>query len=109
MSTEELESLGVAARPVRTRFGRRWRGLTGSLAAGLAALALLVLGSGLVSAFLGAPGPGAVPLIGHPLAAILALAAQRVADRRDGKLARAAGVVIVADVAFVLAFFWWWP
>lgn len=109
MSTEELQTAGVAARRVRTRFGRRWRGFTGSLAAGLAVLALLMLGSGLVSVLLGAPGPGVGPLIGHPVGAILALAAQRVADRRDGKLAGAAGVVIVADVVFVLTFFWWWP
>lgn len=109
MSTEELRTVDVPARPERSTFGRRWRGFTGSLAAGLAVLSLVVLGAGLASTLVGAPGPGAAPLIGHPLAAILALVAQRVADRRDGKTAGAAGIVIVADVVFVLVFFWWWP
>jgi hypothetical protein len=109
VSTERLWTVDAAPRPERSKFGRRWRGFTGSLAAGLSVLALVMLGDGLVSALVGAPGPGAVSLIGHPLAAILALAAQWVADRREGKLSGAAGIVVAAVVVFVLVLFWWWP
>lgn len=109
VSTDKLEAPRLPAQRRRTTFGRRWRGCTGSLAAGLAAFALFVLVVKLVSALLGAPGPKPASLIAHPLAAILALAAQRVADRRDGWLAGVAGAVVVIDVVLLLVFFWWWP
>lgn len=86
---------------------RRWRGLTGSLAFGLAALAVVVLASGLVGALTGAPGPGTVPLIAHPVGAALALAAQHLADRRRGRLAGFAGAAVVVITAATLWFFWW--
>lgn len=109
MTDEDLETYPARTGSERTRFGRLWRGFTGSLAAGLVALALIVLGAGLVSVVVGAPGPGVVPLCAHPLAALLALVLQRQVDRRDGRAAAAAGIAILADAASVLVFFWWWP
>ncbi|GAA4665674.1 MULTISPECIES: hypothetical protein [Amycolatopsis] len=105
MSTEELQVVAVEGE--RPRRGRWWRGLTGSLAAGLAGLAVIVLGAGVVSALLGAPGPGVWLLVGHPVAAVLALAAQRFADRRDGAVAGVAGAVVVVVVLLALWLFWW--
>ncbi|HKS44252.1 MAG TPA: hypothetical protein VJT49_03890 [Amycolatopsis sp.] len=109
MSIDELETAQPPSVSERTRLGRWWRGFTGSLATGLVALALVVLAAGLVSALAGAPGPGAAPLTAHPVAAVLAVAAQRLADRRDGRLAAVAGLFVLADVVLVLVFFWWWP
>ncbi|GAA4549279.1 hypothetical protein [Amycolatopsis samaneae] len=86
--------------------GRWWRGFTGSLAAGLVVLALGVLGVAGVCLFTGAPGPGLPMLIGHPVAAVLALFAQRVADRRDGRVAGLAGIGVLAVVAAALVLFW---
>lgn len=109
MTDEDVETHPARIGPEGTRFGRRWRGFTGSLAIGLVALAVIVLGAGLVSAAVGAPGPGVAPLCAHPLAALLALALQRQADRRSGGVAAVAGTAVVADVVVVLVFFWWWP
>ncbi|MDQ0377231.1 hypothetical protein [Amycolatopsis thermophila] len=102
--TDELE---LAAARGRNRAARWWRGFTGSLAAGLVALAVLVLGAGVLCAFLDVPGPGAEPMIAHPVAAALALLAQRVADRRNGPVAGVAGLLVVAVLAVALWTFWW--
>nr|WP_162146231.1 hypothetical protein [Amycolatopsis vancoresmycina] len=96
---------GSATKPAKDR-GRWWRGFTGSLAAGLTVLAVGVLVVGLVCLFTGAPGPGAASLVGHPLAAVLALAAQRVADRRVGLPAAGGGVAVVLFAAATAAVFW---
>ncbi|WIX79611.1 hypothetical protein QRX50_02050 [Amycolatopsis carbonis] len=87
--------------------GRWWRGFTGSIAAGLAVLAVGVLGVGAVCLATGAPGPSVLLLVGHPVAAVAALVLQRVADRRYGRAAGLAGfgVLVVAFVA--LTVFWW--
>ncbi len=86
--------------------GRWWRGLTGSLAAGLVVLAVGVYGVAGVCLFTGAPGPGAVLLAGHPVAAALALTAQRVADRRTGLPAAGAGLAVVLFTISALTMFW---
>ncbi|MGW5749169.1 hypothetical protein [Amycolatopsis sp. NPDC003861] len=86
--------------------GRWWRGFTGSLAAGLAILAVGVLVVGIICLFTGAPGPGATLLIGHPIAAVLALLAQRVADRRNGPPAVGAGLAVVLFTVSAITMFW---
>ena len=88
-------------RPPAKDGGRWWRGLTGSLAAGVGVL--VVAGICLIT---GAPGPGLLLAVGHPLAAVLALAVQRVADRRNGPIALVAGLGVVAITAAALTFFW---
>ncbi|ADJ42922.1 hypothetical protein AMES_1100 [Amycolatopsis mediterranei S699] len=91
--------------PAKER-GRWWRGFTGSLAAGLTVLAIGVLVVAGVCLFTGAPGPGATLLVGHPVAAALALLAQRVADRRNGPPAAGAGVAVVLFTVSALTLFW---
>ena len=95
----------VDTAPAKVR-GRWWRGLTGSLAAGLAVLAVGVLVVGAICLYTGVPGPGATMLIGHPVAAVLALLAQRVADRRNGPPAVGAGVAVVLFAVSALTMFW---
>ncbi|WP_410569002.1 hypothetical protein [Amycolatopsis sp. cmx-4-61] len=94
-----------AAAPPRPG-GRWWRGFTGSLAAGLTVLAVGVLVVGGICLFTGAPGPGATLLIGHPVAAVLALLAQRVADRRNGPAAVGAGLAVVLFTVSAISLFW---
>lgn len=94
------------ADPPETR-GRWWRGFTGSLAAGLAVLAVGVLVVGVICLFTGAPGPGVASLVGHPVAAVLALAAQRVADRRRGLPAVGAGIAVVLFAVSAATVFWY--
>lgn len=96
---------GPAAPPVRQR-GRWWRGFTGSLAAGLTVLAVGVLVVAGICLYTGAPGPGPMLLIGHPVAAALALLAQRVADRRNGPAAVGAGIAVVLFTVSALTLFW---
>ena len=95
----------AAVSPAKER-GRWWRGFTGSLAAGLAVLAVGVLAVAGIDLYTGAPGPGAAMLIGHPVAAVLALLAQRVADRRNGIAAAGAGIAVVLFVVSALTLFW---
>jgi hypothetical protein len=105
-SPEDGESAaGGAAEPSKPG-GRWWRGFTGSLAAGLAILAIGVLVVAGIGLFTSAPGPGAVLLIGHPVAAVLALLAQRVADRRNGVAAAGAGLAVVLFTVSALTLFW---
>lgn len=103
---EEIEPAAVEPSPARPERGRWWRGLTGSLAAGLAVLAIGVLVVAGICLYTGAPGPGAAMLIGHPVAAVLALSAQRVVDRRNGAAAVGAGVAVVLFTVSALTLFW---
>jgi predicted lipid-binding transport protein (Tim44 family) len=86
--------------------GRWWRGFTGSLTAGLVILAIGLLAVAGICLFTGAPGPGPTLLIGHPVAAVLALLAQRVADRRNGPAAAGAGTAVVLFAISALTLFW---
>jgi len=103
--TTSTDASPEAAEPGKPR-GRWWRGFTGSLAAGLTVLAIGVLAVAVIDLNTGAPGPGAVLLIGHPVAAVLALLAQRVADRRNGVPAAGAGVAVVLFTVSALTLFW---
>ncbi|WP_315653476.1 hypothetical protein [Amycolatopsis sp. PS_44_ISF1] len=87
--------------------GRWWRGFTGSIAAGLAVLAVGVLGEAVVGSATGAPGPGLFLLIGHPVAAVAALLVQRQADRRNGTVAGVAGIGVLVIAFVALTLFWW--
>ncbi|PRX44221.1 hypothetical protein B0I33_11299 [Prauserella shujinwangii] len=97
-----------AAEPRRVRRGRWWRALTGSLAAGLAVVALVLLGAQIAGWLSGWAGPGGVPVAGHLIGAVLALAAQRVADRARGPAAAAAAAGVLGVTGAVLWLFWWW-
>ncbi|WP_037316368.1 hypothetical protein [Amycolatopsis orientalis] len=113
MSSPDTEQLATTPLPVgpgdpavpeRRRF---WRGLTGSLAAGMVVLATCVLVIAGICLFTAAPGPGPLMLIGHPVAAVLAVPAQRIADARTGRVAGFAGLGVVVSVTAALSLFWW--
>ncbi|MDQ7809271.1 hypothetical protein Q5425_36570 [Amycolatopsis sp. A133] len=104
-STPAASAAPEPSAPARPR-GRWWRGITGSLAAGLAVLAVGILVVAGICLYTGAPGPGATLLIGHPVAAVLALLAQRAADRRDGPAAVGAGVAVALFTVSALTLFW---
>jgi hypothetical protein len=102
---------GPDGRPAGDERGRlprsRWRGLTGALAAGLVVLALVVLGSGVLALITGTPGPAVFMLVGHPVAAVLALVAQRFVDTKRRRVAGVAAVAVLAITAATLWLFWW--
>ena len=77
------------------------------MAAGLGVLVAALLGAGLLALLVGQPGPGVPMLLGHLVAAIVALTLQRVADRRDDRVGRAASVGVLLVVVLVGLLFWW--
>ncbi|ONI77390.1 hypothetical protein ALI144C_34645 [Actinosynnema sp. ALI-1.44] len=96
-----------AVRKDKPRKGRFWRELSGALAAGLVLLAVAVLVLQVISWSNGVPGLGVIELVGHLVAAGLAVYAQRVIDRRPGRPALAAGFGLALVVVAVLVLFWW--
>lgn len=84
-----------------------WRELTGALAAGTVLLAATVLVLQVVAWVQGMPGLGVGVLGGHLAGAVLAVVAQRIVDRRAGKLAFLAGLGLCVVVAAILVLFWW--
>ncbi|WP_199433920.1 hypothetical protein [Qaidamihabitans albus] len=105
--TGEAPQPARAAEPRRVRRGRWWRGLTGSLAAGLVLLALAVAGAQVAGWGSAGTGPGAGWVTGHLAAAVLALVAQRFADRGRGLPAATAGATVLVLTGAVLWLFWW--
>lgn len=86
----------------------RLAGLTGALAAGLAVLAVLVLGAQLFGWVRGHAGPGLGMLGGNLGAAVAAIAAQLVVDRERGIRAVVCQITIVLLTIAVLSLLWWW-
>ena len=82
------------------------RGLAGVLAGGMVVLALAMLAVWVGADGYGLPGPGADVVIGHVVGAVVAVAGQRVADRRPDRSGTVAALVVVALVACVLGFAW---
>lgn len=82
------------------------RGFTGLLAGGLVALVLALGVAWVIAASDNAPGPGIGRMLGHLAAAVVAVAAQRYADRHpDARGVLAALAVLVVTVA-LLALAW---
>jgi ferric-dicitrate binding protein FerR (iron transport regulator) len=94
------------ARSVTSR-SRRWRGLSGALAAGLVVLTVVVLVAQVVGLVNGSEGPGPFMVVGHVVAAALAVPAQRSADRRQGGPAALAGAAVAALTLATLWLYWW--
>jgi hypothetical protein len=101
---ETIQQRQTSPSPKKSRF---WRELTGALAAGTVLLAIAVLVLQTIAWLKGMPGLGVVVLVGHLVGAALAVAAQRMVDRRAGKPALAAGLGLGAVVVVVLVLFWW--
>jgi hypothetical protein len=79
----------------------------GALTAGMVVLAVALVVIWAVAAAHGEPGPGTPVLAGHLVAAVLAVALQRIADRDAGRVGRLAALGAVLVVATVVAVFWW--
>jgi hypothetical protein len=88
----------------RGGFGRE---LAGALAVGLSVLAIVVLVFQVLAWIRDVPGPGAMMVVGHLGAAVLAVLVQRIADRASGAVAAAAAVAVVAITAVTMWLLWW--
>ncbi|MEV8439822.1 hypothetical protein AB0425_20810 [Actinosynnema sp. NPDC051121] len=96
----------VDSRP-EPRLARLWRGVSGALAVGLVLLALAMIGVQFYAGARDLPGPGPAVVAGHGVAAVIAVVAQVVADRRRGWAVALCGLVVVLLVVATLWFFWW--
>ncbi|CCH28245.1 putative secreted protein [Saccharothrix espanaensis DSM 44229] len=86
---------------------RTWRGVGGSVAVGLVLLALALIGVQVYAGLHDLPGPGVGVVLGHLLAAAVAVVAQVVADRRTGWVAGLCGLAVLVAGATTLWVFWW--
>jgi hypothetical protein len=83
------------------------RATGGALCAGLAVLAVVLIAVWLLAISHDDPGPRARLLVGHLAAAAVAVALQRVADRRPDRLGRLASAGVLLLTGTVVALFWW--
>jgi hypothetical protein len=89
-------------------FGQRaTRGLSGVLAGGLVALALVVCAAQWLAGRSGFPGPGMATVAGHVVAALAAVALQLASARSRGRGAALASWAVLVLAAGVLWFGWW--
>ena len=87
--------------------GGFWREISGSLAAGMVVLAIAVLGAQVYAWIRGTPGPGLLLVTGHLGAAALAIACQRLVDRRARLGALGPALILLGGSLAALWFFWW--
>ncbi|MFB9907387.1 hypothetical protein [Allokutzneria oryzae] len=82
-------------------------GLAGSLAAGVALLALAMIVVQVYATATGIPGPGIAEVIGHLVVAAVMVVLQQRADHEPGRvgLAMVFGVYVIAGATL---WFWWW-
>jgi hypothetical protein len=83
------------------------RQLSGLLAGGLVALALVVCAAQGVASASGRPGPGMPTVAGHLTAALAAVTLQLAAERLRGRPATLASAAVLTLVGAVLWFGWW--
>jgi hypothetical protein len=88
------------------RAARLLCGFSGVLAGGLVVLALALLVAGIVAQQRAVPGPGALVIAAHAVAAVVAVLVQRRADRAPGPAAAGTALVVVALTAAVLGAQW---
>jgi hypothetical protein len=88
------------------RAGARLRGLSGVLAGGLVVLVLALVGAWGVAERNGTPGPGVNTLAWHAGAAVVAVLAQRQADRRPDAQGVCAAVAVLVVTAVLLTVQW---
>ena len=86
---------------------RALRALSGSVAAGLALLAAVVIVASVLGGQRGFPGPGAVTVSVHVAGSIAAVLGQRHADRHRDFTAGLASLAVFAIAAGVLWTQWW--
>jgi hypothetical protein len=110
LATPGDTTVALAIEPIRPTprarggFGRE---LAGALAVGLSVLAVVVLVFQVLAWIRGVPGPGAMMVVGHLGAAVLAVAVQRVADRTSGATAAVAAIAVAAITGATMWLLWW--
>ncbi len=87
--------------------GRAARGLSGVLAGGLVALTIVLCLAQWLAATSGVPGPGAAAVVGHLMAAVVAVGLQLAAERSRDRAATLASCSVLLLAAVVLWFGWW--
>ena len=85
---------------------RLLRGFSGVLAGGLVALAVALVVGAVIAQQRAVPGPGALTIAWHAVAAVAAVLVQRRADRAGGAAATGAALAVVALSVVVLAVQW---
>ncbi|WP_285509763.1 hypothetical protein [Actinokineospora sp. NBRC 105648] len=95
-----------ADKPERYRSGF-WREFSGSLAVGLAVLALIVVGLQISGWVRGVPGPGVGVMVVHLVLAVIALLVQRFADIKRGPESTLAVLLVCVVTGIVIWFLWW--
>ncbi|MGC0363014.1 hypothetical protein ABH922_000998 [Rhodococcus sp. 27YEA15] len=86
---------------------RALRALSGTLAAGLVVLTLVVIGSAYLGGARGFPGPGTQSVAVHVVGAVAAVTGQIWCDRRRGLAAVVGSLAVLVIVGAVLATQWW--
>lgn len=86
---------------------RALQGLSGSVAAGVVVLALVVVVTAWLGPRRGFPGPGTESVVAHVVAAVTVVVAQRYADHRRGGVA-VIGSLLVFLVTGALLWTQWW-
>lgn len=86
---------------------RLLRGLSGTVAAGMVVLTLVVVGSAVLGAVRDYPGPGARMLAWHIGLSIAAVAAQVFTDKRRGFAAFSGSLVVFVAAGYLLVTQWW--
>jgi hypothetical protein len=82
------------------------RGLSGVLAAGMAALVVGLVVAWVVALQEGSPGPGAATLLVHAATAVVAVLAQVYSDRTAGPWGALASAGVIVTVGAVLIVEW---
>ncbi|MGW0041364.1 hypothetical protein [Rhodococcus sp. NPDC003348] len=91
----------------RSAPARALQALSGAVTAGVVLLAAVVIVTAYLGSRRGFPGPGAVSVAAHVVAAVVVVVAQRFADHRRGPVA-IAGSVAVFLVTIGLLWTQWW-
>ncbi|MDV6266438.1 hypothetical protein [Rhodococcus globerulus] len=86
---------------------RGLRALSGTVAAGIVVLTVVVIASAYLGGNRGFPGPGTTSITAHIVASVVALVAQIFCDRRRGVAAIAASVVVLVTAGVLLVTQWW--
>lgn len=98
--------VGTAGPPVSRVLG--WsRALSGSLAAGVAVLAVSLLLAWGLAWIVEAPGPGLAMPLGHMLGAVAALLLHRTARTRRDRVGLAAALGVWVVLLLLGALYWW--
>ena len=100
--------LPMSSEPAQARHrGGLWRELSGALAIGMSVLAVVVIVFQVLAWGWHMPGPGLWTVVGHVVAAALAVLVQRFADRLPGWPAALAVLGVVVVSGGTLWLFWW--